>query len=61
MPTHKGGKKGSKKYGRNEAKCKVYKQAGRREKNKLCKLRKHIIKQPNDQVAIISLKKLEGG
>ena len=46
----KGGKK-TRKYGRNEAKCKRYADRGTREKNKERKLKKHIAEYPNDNVA----------
>ncbi len=34
MPIHKGGKKGTKKYGRAKVKCARYRSEGRPEKNK---------------------------
>jgi len=39
--SRKEGGKGSKKYGRNLAKCALYKKEGKREKNKARKQRKH--------------------
>jgi hypothetical protein len=47
----KKGKSGTKKYGRNEAKCKSYLVRGRREKNKKRRLVRHAEKCPNDMVA----------
>lgn len=40
-----------KKARRNEQKCKNYLNRGRREKNKLRRLRRHTREQPNDNVA----------
>ncbi len=55
MPIHKGGKKGSRKYGRNMSKCKQYRDQGRRESNKGRDLLKHLKAHPNDKVAMKAL------
>lgn len=44
----KKGKKGSRKYGRNEKKCAAYKSANRRERNKL----KRILKSNGEEAAV---------
>ena len=46
----KGGKKG-RKVGRNEARCKRYRVQNRREKNKLRRMRKHVLRNPEDTAA----------
>lgn len=43
----KGG--GARKYGRNKIDCKIYKDSRRREVNKLRRLKKHIVRHPNDE------------
>ena len=50
---HGTGKKkgGMRKRGRSIVWCQAYKSRGQREKNKKLKLRKHIVKHPNDKVA----------
>jgi hypothetical protein len=58
MGKQKQGGKGSKKYGRNEAKCKAYKAEGRRDKNKARKLAKHRVENPNDKVAANAVTKI---
>lgn len=47
MPKHRSGKKG-RKIGRNKVKCDLYRKQGRRERNKLRRLRRHVRRQPND-------------
>ena len=59
MPAHQGGKSGSKKIGRNEAKCKRYKAEGRREINKIKKLMKHCSLYQNDTVAVTALSRVK--
>lgn len=51
-------KKGKKnrKHGRNAPDCKIYKAVHRREKNKAEKLRKHLVRYPDDQTAKDALK-----
>lgn len=49
---------GSKKHGRNEKKCKRYKDNATRTINKRRKLIPHVDWQPNDGVAADALKKL---
>lgn len=48
----KKGKSGNKKHGRMKKWCEAYRARHQREKNKLIRLRKHLLKHPNDQVAI---------
>jgi len=43
--------KKNRKHGRNKVWCEVYRREGRREKNKCKRLRKHIVRHPNDNVA----------
>lgn len=47
-------KKGKKNrgHGKNRIFCQAYMKSGQREKNKMRKLRKHLKRHPNDQVAI---------
>lgn len=52
-PKKKGGKKG-RKIGRNAEKCKAYRAAGRREKNKKRRLAKHLRNHPQDLAAAAS-------
>lgn len=49
--------KTNRKFGRNLKKCAAYKSVKRREHNKLRKLRKHLIRQPQDMVAWFQLGK----
>ncbi len=60
MPTHRGGKSGSRKVGRNlnRSKCKLYKLYNRRDTNKRRKLLKHVAWMPNDAVAVKALQTL---
>jgi hypothetical protein len=44
-----GGRK-NRKWGRNKAFCEAYRRENRREKNKALRLKKHIVRQPNDTV-----------
>ena len=46
----RGGKK-NRKFTRNKDKCKLYLNSGRREKNKVRRLTRHVTKQPNDVCA----------
>lgn len=57
MPMHKGGKK-ARKLGRNMAKCKLYRDRGRRELNKERDLLKHIARFPLDLNAPKALDRL---
>ena len=59
MVTHKKGRSGARKYGRNEVKCKRYKSEHRREKNKLRKLKKLARKQPNNKQLFKTIRKLQ--
>ena len=43
--------KKSKKHDRNRAECKAYSNSNRREKNKLAKLKKHLLRFPDDEAA----------
>lgn len=54
-------RKGSKgrKVGRDIDDCKRYRLSGRREKNKIRKLRRHIESSPNDKIAAKALSVLE--
>jgi hypothetical protein len=52
-------KKGNKKHGRNEVSCKAYRASGRREKNKVLKLQRHLKVYPSDSAALNKLKELE--
>lgn len=45
----KGG--GARKYGRNKLCCDTYRREGRRERNKLIKLKKHLVRFPDDRCA----------
>ena len=40
---------GSKKHGRNNISCKVYRDSGRREKNKRLKIARHLKLHPKDK------------
>ena len=51
----KGGKK-NRKHGRNRANCERYRREGRREKNKVRKLRNYVRRNPNDTQARSALK-----
>lgn len=53
------GKKGSRKAGRNKVKCAAYRSSGRREKNKLIKLKRHLAKHLSDKCAEYALAKLK--
>jgi len=57
--THKAGKSGARKYGRNEVKCKRYKSEHKLEKNKLRKLIKLARKQPNNKQLFKKIKELQ--
>jgi hypothetical protein len=48
-----------KKRSRNANRCKAYFNAGRREKNKIRALTRHLKHQPNDECAKAALKKVE--
>ena len=50
MPQHRAGKSGTRKYKRNEAKCKAYRLA-KSVPNKRAKLRRHLARHPNDTCA----------
>ena len=52
-------KKGNKTHGRNAVFCKNYKVTGRREKNKVIKLQRHLKAYPSDSAALSKLKELE--
>ena len=52
---HRGGG-GTRKYGRNKVSCQRYKLEGRREKNKLIKIARHVKNHPNDLMAKALLK-----
>jgi len=54
MPQHKTGKGGTKKYGRNEAKCKAYRLV-KAIPNKRRKLRRHLATHSTDGCAIKAL------
>ena len=45
----KGG--GARKYNRNKASCLAYKNSNRRERNKLLRLKKHLVRHPDDECA----------
>lgn len=63
MPRGKKGKNGTKKIGRNQAKCQVYKLRKKREKNKIRKLTKLLKRQPKNKdipKAITKYQKLLG-
>ncbi len=49
----------SKKIGRDLAKCQLYRNQHRREKNKIKKLNKHIKKHINDKLAIKAIARYE--
>jgi hypothetical protein len=49
-----GGKKG-RKIGRNKSKCERYQASGRRERNKVARLRRHCTRHPADAVAARTL------
>lgn len=53
------GRSGTRKYGRNKAKCERYRREHRREKNKLKKLQKAFKKQPNNKQIANRIKGLE--
>ena len=53
------GKSGDRKHGRNKAKCAIYKQRNRREKNKIRKLIKLSKSQPNNNQIIQRIEELE--
>ena len=44
------GKKGCRKAGRNKVFCANYRSTNRREKNKLLRLKKHVVRHPTDMV-----------
>lgn len=48
-------KKTSKKKGRNEVYCKFYRATNRREKNKLKRLEKHLVRFPDDRSALAAV------
>lgn len=48
---HQQSKKGGRKIGRNRVECERYRKQGRREKNKLRKLARHVRDFPNDEAA----------
>jgi hypothetical protein len=48
---HGRGRNGNKTHGRNKSWCESYFRRGQRLKNKKARLRKHIMKHPNDKVA----------
>jgi hypothetical protein len=54
----KGG--GARKYGRNKLSCDTYKRDGRRELNKALRLKKHLVRFPNDAGAKAALAQLKG-
>lgn len=60
MPQHKGGKGGTRKFKRNEAKCKHYR-AVKSIPNKRAKLKKHLTKHPTDLCAQAAQKKVGKG
>lgn len=43
--------KKNRKYGRNAIACASYKNSNRRERNKIIKLKKHLVRFPDDKVA----------
>jgi len=49
--THSRGGKGSRKYGRNEIKCQIYRSQHKREKSHIKRITKHISKHPKDKQA----------
>ena len=51
--------KGSKKLGRKIDECKRYRLSGTREKNKSRKVLRHLMKYPNDKVALEALKNIK--
>ncbi len=57
MPEHKGGKT-QRKYGRNRPWCRAYRLRNQRERNKLRKLRRHLLKFPGDDCAIYCTEKI---
>ena len=48
----------SRKYGRNKDKCKTYRDYDMREKNKARKIRRHLKKHSQDDIALAALKRL---
>jgi len=58
-PRRKGGKK-NRKHGRDRRQCEFYRLRGQREKNKIKKLAKHVIRHPRDLVGITALEGLRG-
>jgi len=55
----KSGKNRGRKYDRNRVKCKLYRERGRRERNKIRKLRRHLKRQPEDHQAVEVLRSLD--
>ena len=43
------------KVGRNALFCASYKNRNQREKNKVIRLKKHLLRHPNDQVAVLAV------
>lgn len=58
MPEHKK-KSGTRKFGRNKAKCAAYLSEGRHVKSHLKKLRKHVALNSEDAQAVAALKRME--
>lgn len=52
-----GQSKKSKKYGRNAVWCKVYRLTNRREKNKIKKLQKRLLRFPEDASALTAMER----
>ena len=56
MAKPQAGRKKGRKIGRNKVKCEAYRKAGRRERNKARKIRKHLKFHPNDLAALATLR-----
>lgn len=51
--------KKSRKAGRNAVACKAYRDSNRRERNKIVRLKKHLIRFPDDVGAVAAIKRCE--
>lgn len=57
--TNKNQKKG-RKYGRNKLWCETYRRLGTREKNKLARMRRTALRQPNNNALLMQLADITG-